>query len=386
MGPETPGQGTGSADERERHVDDILAFVRRRPPFVSVYLRSDTASEDGRQQLGTEWDRRRGDLAAQGASEHLLDAIDAVISDHRRSGGLAVLADGDGDILYRALPEAPRDESAHLGPLPRVGPLLAEARAMTPHVIVLVDRLGADIVAVVDGEREDLGAVVGDADPLHKVPGGGWSHRRYQQRAENTWEHNAAGVATEVAERARAIDAVVVVAAGDERALGFLDKHLPDDVRARLHVSSHGGRAAGVDEEPLLKEVRHVVADADARRTVEALERFGELRGRGGAVADGPGETFGALREALVDRLLLHTDTGDDRTAWFSASAPTLVALEARTLRDLGVEPVEDRLADVAIWSAVGSGGSVQLVPAHGPSTPLEGIGARLRGGVAGRT
>ena len=32
----------------------------------------------------------------------------------------------------------------------------------------------------------------GDDDPIHKAKAGGWSQKRYQQRAENTWKANAA--------------------------------------------------------------------------------------------------------------------------------------------------------------------------------------------------
>jgi hypothetical protein len=367
-------------------VNDILDFARRRPPFLSVYLTSDTATEDGARRLELTWRARRADLVDRGTPEELLTPVDAVVAEHREPGGLGVVVDGDGDVLARALPDPPPVEITELAPLPHLAPLLREDRvASVPHVIVVVDRTGADIVTVVDGEEKDTEVVTGETEQIRKVQAGGWSQRRYQQRAENTWEHNAAGVAAEVAERVRATGAELVVAAGDERALGFLRTHLPGDVGAILHVSEHGGRAPGVDEEPFLRDVRRLVATVPARRTVEELERFAELRGRGpgGPVADGPGETFTALRQALVDTLLVHEQSDTDRTAWFSASAPTLVALEARTLRDLGVEPVGARLEDVAIWSAVGSGGTVQPVPAHGPNTPLDGLGARLRAAPA---
>jgi hypothetical protein len=363
-------------------VDDILAFARRRPPFVSVYLTADTATEDGHRRLAADWRNHRDELRRQGAAEELLAPVDGVVATHRPTGGLAVLVDGDSAVLARPLPEPPRVEQAHVGPLPRLAPLIEVAQRLAPHVISLVDRTGADIVAVVDGEREDVGHVVGDTEAIQKVQAGGWSHRRYQQRAENTWERNATGVAQEVADVAHAIGAQLVVAAGDERAVGFLQDHLPEDVKPLLHVSAHGGRAAGVDGELLDEEIGHLVASLGAERVVAELQAFGELRGRHGSLADGPGETFTALRQALVATLLIHDDPADERTAWFSPTAPTMVALEARTLRDLGVEPLEERLVDVAVWSAAGSGGTVVIVPAHGRHVPLDAVGARLRAEV----
>jgi hypothetical protein len=56
-----------------------------------------------------------------------------------------------------------------------------------------------------------------------------------------------------------------------------------------------------------------------------------------------------------------------------------LVATEARTLRDLGSEPLEGRLLDVALWSAAGTDARIRFVPRVGAHVPAEGIGAFVR-------
>ena len=60
--------------------------------------------------------------------------------------------------------------------------------------------------------------------------------------------------------------------------------------------------------------------------------------------------------------------------------------MEAQTLRDLGLEPIDAPLVDVAVWAALGTDAAVHLVPGRGPNVPAEGIGAFLRGPVAGPT
>src|SRR5690606_30321540 len=85
IGRREPGYGAGM------ETDEILAFARRRPPFASVVVRTDTATEDGRQRVGTEWRNLRRDLEAQGATAELLAAIDAAVDEHRQPGGLAVI-------------------------------------------------------------------------------------------------------------------------------------------------------------------------------------------------------------------------------------------------------------------------------------------------------
>jgi hypothetical protein len=417
-------------------VDGLRRLVTGTPPFLSVYLAARPGTETAPDEVAISWRQLRRSLADQGADETQLAAVDAVVEGHPQAPGLAVVVDGEGDGFHRWLPEEV-PEMGQVGPLPTLGPLVDAWGRLLPHVIVVADRTGADLYAVAapgvdddDGEPKppvvspadadtsadptddvpeatgagdaaeapesttgaeiDLvidpgadvttGEVHGDDDVIRKVKPGGWSQRRYQQRAENTWDANASLVAAEVAESARSVGARVIVAAGDSRAVTLLAEHLPSDVADLLTTADHGGRAAGADQELLAEEVQRAVATVAARDTVTSLEHFAEVRGRGAAVADGPEQTFEALRRGLVDTLLLHDAVDDDRTAWFDPSAPTAVALEPGLLRDLGMEPVEARMMDVAVWSALSSGGSVRHVPAHASTSPSGGLGATVRG------
>src|SRR5437764_181382 len=65
------------------------------------------------------------------------------------------------------------------------------------------------------------------SDPnLRKSNPGGWSQRRYQNRAENLWEQNAKSVADQVASLVDETGARLVVVAGDVRAVQLLREHL----------------------------------------------------------------------------------------------------------------------------------------------------------------
>jgi hypothetical protein len=90
------------------------------------------------------------------------------------------------------------------------------------RLIADITSAGADMAADADNELE------GETQDIARSAPGGWSQRRFQQRAENAWEDNARGVADEVAHLARAIDARFVAVAGDVRATAFLVEHLPD--------------------------------------------------------------------------------------------------------------------------------------------------------------
>jgi hypothetical protein len=83
-------------------------------------------------------------------------------------------------------------------------PLLVQRGEHVPHVRVLTDRTGADLEGVAARAAPRRRQVRGsETFPLRKVHPGGWSDRRYDQAAEETWKRNAQDVsaaATELAE------------------------------------------------------------------------------------------------------------------------------------------------------------------------------------------
>jgi hypothetical protein len=343
-------------------------------PVASVYLTTEADVGNAAQRSMQHWTTVRGDLEHAGAPADVLDGIEAVVPDaHLEGACLGVIARaGDVHVEHHAVP--PPADIGHWGPLPAVLPLLRWRQASPPVVVVLADRKGADLVAL----RRDRPAVTrkagGEDHPISTVHAGGWSDRRFDQRVERTWEDNAADVAAEVARLATQVDARLVVAAGDERALALLRQELDPGVAERLRTVE-GGRAAGaggVDGEVLAELVAEVV-DAD---TEGVLAVFEQERGQRDRAADGVAATIDALRRAAVDSLVLSEDFGG-QTAWFGPE-PTMVGTRPRDLWGLGVEqPVEAHLADVLVRAALGTSAGVRLVPAG--RAPAGGVGAVLR-------
>jgi peptide subunit release factor 1 (eRF1) len=246
-------------------------------------------------------------------------------------------------------------------------------------LVVLADRAGADIVVSTrgdDSEVQSVGAGGGDDPYLRKSQPGGWSQRRYQNRAENLWDRNAKQVADQVTELVDQHGAQLVLVAGDVRALEKLRQHLPERV-AGLVREIEGGRAPGTSVDQLADEVVKLVSTAVAEQTVALLRTFREERGQQDLGTEGVASTLAALASAQVDTLLVHDDPDDARTAWFGPE-PGMVAEDAQTLRDLGVDlPSEGRLVDVAIRAAFTTGAAVRVVPSG--RSVAEGLGAILR-------
>jgi hypothetical protein len=367
-------------------IPDIAAAFDGTGPFVTVYLGTESAVEQAAQQNELRWKNLRRQLEEDGAPAEVLAAIDPLVPDaHHRGRTLAVVADATGVRLVRHEPEPPVRDAAWVAPLPRLGPLIEWAQSAVPHLVVLADRAGADIVVFT--RRADgfggggapvvsVGEETGDDPDLRKSNPGGWSQRRYQNRAENLWDQNAREVAGQVAELADETGARLVVVAGDVRALQLLREHLPERT-AQLLREVDGSRAAGSGLDEIADDVVKLAATVVAEDTVELLRQFKQERGQDDLAAEGVKNTVEALAAARVDTLLIHDDPDDDRTAWFGPE-PGMVAETKEALAGLGVaEPRQARLVDVAIRSAFTTGAAVRIMPSVG--SVEEGIGAILR-------
>lgn len=358
----------------------IARLYRHRGRWCSVYLDVSASDESQAERLNVERKHVLEALAADGADDAMVERVRSVLTGpgwgRWRSGDtLVVLTADDGTLFERLLPEPPRRDVARVGPLPYAAPLVEWHHSVIPHVVAVCDREGADIVAFDGGEPVGGTTVEGDTEHIHRSHPGGWSQRRFQQRAEETWERNAAGVANEVATVAGDIGARALFAAGDERALGFLRSHLPTRWREQLRVV--GGNVRGEPDalDAVADEIVRENATIVAERTVGLLDRFAEARTHDGAV-EGSEPTLAALAAGRVATLLVHDDPDDERTAWCGPE-PASVGVTSDAVP--GGSAVAARLVDVAIRGAIGTGGGVRIIPAHGPSVPADRIGALLR-------
>jgi len=356
---------------------ELAELAQGEGPFVTVYLTTEAEIENAAQRSQQRWKTLRARLADEGAPDAALDGIDELVGDAHLAGRcLLAVADRDGVRHVEHGPDPPERDLGRVGPLPSIVPVVEWRQASPPHVIVLADRHGADLVAVRHAAPELLGEAGGSDGPISKVGPGGWSQRRYQQRAENTWQQNAHAVAAELTRLVDEVDARVVVGAGDVRAIQLLTDALPRPVTERFGVVD-GGRAAGVSLDGIAADVVRAVATAVAADTVEVLRKFREERGQGDRAAEGPAATLAALAAAQVDMLLVHDDPDDGRTAWFGPE-PNQVGLTAPEVRGFGAAtPVEGRLVDVALRAALGTGAGARVVPRGGG--PAGGLGAILR-------
>ena len=361
------------------NLDFLSHLYAVKGPYATVYLETSGAAEDAARRLDLQWRALRDELGQAGADDATVEAIAGAIRLGEGTGdGQVLVAAGGALLLDRHLPRAPRRELAHWGVAPHVMPLVAALADVVPHIVVVADRTGANITAYGEhGDEATTREVVGDDDVIRKVNPGGWSQRRFQQRAEDSWESNAKQIADQVAWLADLIRPRIIVLAGDVRARTLLHDAMPKNLQDVVVEVDEGGRAAGASEEALQQRVAQLTAEFAARDALARVEKFVEERGQHDRAVESLAATVEAVRRAQVETLVLDDDPTSTLTLWVGPD-PTMIAVRGEELVDLGVEEPQEVRADAALLRAiVATGADIVVVP--GGTSVADGVGAVLR-------
>ena len=276
---------------------DLRSFVEGDGPFVTVLLPSPSGAFGSDHRFEVMWKHARQSMGDQWPGG-LQDQLDQVVGElhHSDAASFVVAQRADGETFVEPMVSGLKGDDAVVtfGVAPRLLEVIDARQRMLPHVVVETDRAGATITGFDGGDVTDRDDVEGDTEHIHRGRGGGWSHRRFQQRAENTWERNAGEVAEAVTTMARELDPVLVAISGEVRAKQLLEADLGDEFGERL-IDIEAGDPDGIAD-----EVVDALADRRARFQVAILER---LRNEGG-ITD-PAEVMQALDEGRVETLLI---------------------------------------------------------------------------------
>jgi Bacterial archaeo-eukaryotic release factor family 2 len=349
-------------------------------PWSSVYLDTSHDTEDAVATVPLRWRALKEQLQADGADQATVHALEGVLyadPGHDIAGdrGLALFGSGGAVHLAVPLPDPPPRDQGVVSTLPDPLGLVLNLHEHVPWLLVVADRAGADLLAVDAQGPRRAAEVTSDADyPLRKSRPGGWSEPRYQRAAQENWERNAARVARTVADVAEGVDAEVLVLAGDVRARQLVRDQLPERVDARIVETDAGGRAPGVDSEPLKKVTDEAVRARASEHRAEVLDAYRRDLGTGAAVAGLP-EVTAALRRGGVRALLLDRDRHPQADLWVSAD-PRQVGSERDQI--LAGEPFRAPAPAALIRAAVGERADVVAVTADELEL-TDGVGAVLR-------
>ncbi len=356
-------------------------------PLVSVTLDVSRGDESGEHEVALRWRELRRSLEEQGAPSDVLDVVGERAtapsgrSDGEGGSGRTVVAGEGGVVLDVVLPSAPASDAALYGPLPDVMPALRAAAGSTRYLLVAADRQGADLtVAVGNGVTTALAdggdAVVGtssqvtetrtsgsDDDVIHKVPVGGIGEHSHERRVEDSWERDAAAVASDVDDLVTRHHPEVVVLTGDQTAVSLVRERLGGRASELAVVVGGGGRADGIRDDAFGRALGEALAEVRTRALVATADSFRQARGQDADAADGLEDTVAMLQRGQVQDVLLHDDPTSTTTLWVGPEA-LQVATTREDLLEMGVgEPVQVRADAALVRAAVGGGAGLVLVP-----------------------
>jgi hypothetical protein len=288
----------------------VRPVVERPAPFVTVHAEVGRPGEDARQQAQARWTTIRHHFEHEHVDPALIEQLHERLEQPPGVAGEArrtLVAAGHEVVFDSLLAGRVRwPETAEVSPLPDLGGWLLQADRQLPFILVVADRVGADVTmhrGLADPEAKER-EVNGQDFQITKVPEGDWAQKQYQQYAEDTWRRNAEQVAEVVRAGIRQERPRLVVLAGDERARTALADALDGEQVPIVQVAA-GGRAAGASEEALWDEVRRVLAETEAHDDAAIAEELYERTGQGAGAARGLEPVLDALVAGQVERLVI---------------------------------------------------------------------------------
>src|SRR3954471_21017510 len=354
--PHTGCGGPGGGGAATMDVSFLEPVVSTPGPFATVCADVSHTTENADTKLDLRVRAVAEKLTGQGAPEAVVEAVRGRLLQGNEGGeagtwgGRAVVVAADGTVvLDQPLVGSPREEIAEWSPQAALLPLLTQLPGRVPHIVVVIDRVGADItVSARPGQTIEEKEVEGDSFQIRKFQGGGWAHHRYQHNAENKWVHNADNVAESIASMVRRLSPRFVLVAGDIRARQILTDRA-SDLWSDLVVSmDEGGRAAGADREPVDRREAELVAEHEARECAEVLEQIRAASAHGLSVT-GTDRVVDALRKNQVETLVLADQPGDDTL--LVGGSPLELGVNQQDMDALGVHG-EIVSADSALLAA----------------------------------
>ena len=307
------------------------------------------------------------ELTGQGAPEAVVEAVRGRLLEGNDGGqagtvrGRALVVAADGSVvLDEVLAAAPGQQLVTWSPQADLLPVLRHRAARVPHIVVIADRVGADIVVVGDSGQPDETQVEGDSFHMRKVKVGGWAHNTYMHTAENQWEENLGRVADEIDRLLRRVPAEFVLVAGDVRARQILADKAAPAWADRVVSMEVGGRAAGAAREPVDARAAELVAEHEARLIAETTEKI-EAAAAHGLSVTGRDRVVEALRKGQVETLVL-ADEPEDETLLVGGS-PLELGVNQHDMDALGIHGTAVPADRALVQAAVAGSSEVVVVP-----------------------
>jgi peptide chain release factor subunit 1 len=359
------------------HAKKFRPLTESQGPFASVYFDDSHDTEDAAARLEVQWKDISAELAKLGADDRLTAQVQRAVTEEPPAvgpSGRAVIA-GQDVLLTEHLSEPPETIMVRVSELPYLVPIVEHGVHAPPHLVVVVDHVGADITVHNDG-RVRTETVEGHGWPVHKAAGAETpGYGDPQNRTEEAARKNVRTAVGRVVELVDEIKPEALFVVGEVRSRSDFVGTLPSRA-AELAIELNAGARHSVDEDALREGIstefekrRNAIAD-------DVAERFtAEIGRESGMATEGLPGVCAALREGAVETLIIG-DLGEATV--LRGDGPSTVAPNANVLSELGEAPASPVRADEALpLAAVAIDADIMLIEDR--VSPRDGVGAVLR-------
>lgn len=324
-------------------LDDLTPLTTQDGPFLTLLLPAPSHHADAADRFTIVTKNALSEVSDAWPADDLDTlATELAALPHHAGAGVIVVRPLGGPTMIE-FTDDPLEPSVTEGPLPRLAPLIESRLRTIAHVVVEADLAGAALHAFDGGTILGAEVVEGETEHIHRGHPGGWSQRRFQQRAENTWDENADDVAAAAHRLAIDVDARLIAVAGPDRAKSMVSEALGDLAHDIDVVAVDAGDVDGIAE-----AVTRLTADLAAQ---DAMAAITSAQASMATADDFDGDVLAALEAGRVATLLVHDDA--DRGE-FEAHVDRCIMAALRTGADIAVVPsvsiLTDGVAAVLRW------------------------------------
>lgn len=368
-------------------IDWLKPLLGHQGPFATLHLDATPSEQAAERDVEGRWNAARRDLAQQGATPAVLDAIaEVVLRPTRVPGphGRVVIADDSGVLVDRVVSNPPTGTTCSWAQVPALVQAALAADESVELLKVAVDRAGADFARVGPGGKAHS-TFQAPHDEIEKTASTGTKRSRIESRAEDSWARNAAAVAAEIERHVAETRPELVLLTGDVRAVSLTRGALTAPTAEMVVEVPGGGRTAGVNEGAFAERVAEALDSYRERRRERVLAELRQELGRESNAVTSVDDVVAVLARGQVKDLVLAEEYGtggsavNGRTLWIGPD-PMHIAATRSELEDVGVtERLEELPASVAlVRAAVGQDAGLTFAP-EGSVGLIDGVAATLR-------
>lgn len=281
--------------------------------------------------------------------------------------GVVIVACHHQDLFQPVPLDVPVETGIATGAIPVLRPLIHAADDFPPYAILVANQRDA-MLWLLERQTWESGVHLEADDYPRKQQQGGWSQRRYQNRAEERVEAFARSIAEEVQQALGEGEGAVeyLVLAAEEPMASALDAELHQTVKERIIGHIHVPDEATVDQ--VVAEAEPLVEAEERRREMEAVQAVRDGAGAGTDGVVGADETLAALQAGQVMTLVMNDDFA--QPGWADYTLPLVGAGAVPRRHPAGGDEanlVETSLADEVVRLALQTDASIELVQSEHP-------------------